>query len=214
MTTAPPSPAPLPSDDRTDASGEAPATRARGWWILGVFAAAVGMVFTSVQLLEKISKAQNADAVLVCDMNAVLSCSTVLDAWQSRVLGVPNALVGLIMFTILFTPALTALLGSRLSPLTTVTMWGLSVFFACFATWFMVQTALVIGALCLWCTAITTSVLLLVLVYTRQTVAARGFGQGAFGRVMAGVVRARQDLLVVGLWWLAVAAVLWFGLAT
>jgi hypothetical protein len=118
------------------------------------------------------------------------------------------------MFTILFTAALVALLGSRLSRLAAVVLWGLTVFFAFFATWFMVQTALVIGALCLWCTAITTSVLLLVIVYTREGVALGGFGQGAFGRAMAGVVRARQDLLVVGLWWLAIAAVLWLGLAT
>lgn len=186
----------------------------RGWWILGVIAGAVGMIFTSVQLLEKISKAKDPGAVLVCDMNAVMSCSTVLDAWQSRVLGVPNSLVGLIMFTILFTAALTPLLGSRHSPRAAAVMWGLTVFFAVFATWFMVQTALVIGALCLWCTAITTSVLLLVVVYTRQGVALGGFGHGAFGRVMAGVVRAGQDLIVVGLWWLAIAAVLWFGLAT
>jgi uncharacterized membrane protein len=172
------------------------------------------MIFTSVQMLEKISKAQNPDAVLICDMNSVMSCSTVLDTWQSRVLGVPNALVGLVMFTVLFTAALTALLGSRLSPLAAAVLWGLTVFFAFFATWFMVQTALVIGALCLWCTAITTAVLLLVIVYTRQTVAIGGFGRGSFGRAMAGAVRSRQDLIVVGLWWLAIAAVLWFGLAT
>lgn len=195
------------------ASSESPQS-ARGWWIVGILAGAVGMVFTSVQLLEKISKASNPGTVLVCDMNSVLSCSTVLDAWQSRVLGVPNSLVGLVMFTILFTGALTALLGSRHAPRTVAVLWGLTVFFAFFATWFMVQTALVIGALCLWCTAITTAVLVLVIVYTREAVALGGFGSGTFGRAMAGAVGAKQDLIVVGLWWLAVALVLWFGLAT
>jgi uncharacterized membrane protein len=186
----------------------------RAWWVLGVIAGGVGMFFTSVQLLEKISKATDPDAVLVCDMNSVLSCSTVLDAWQSRVLGVPNSLVGLILFAILFTGALTALLGSRHAPLTLRVLWGLTVFFAFFASWFMIQTALVIGALCLWCTAITTAVLALVLVYTRTGVTGGAFGEGLFGRTMASAVRARQDLIVVGAWWLVIAIVLWAGLST
>lgn len=183
----------------------------RSWWVLALVAAAVGAVLTSIQLLEKIAKAKDPDVVLACDVNGVLSCSEVLDAWQSRVLGVPNALVGLVIFMVFFAAAALALLGSELSRRALAVLWGLAVFFALFATWFMVQTALVIGALCIWCTGITTAVLLLVLAMTRQGVAGQAFG-GAFGGALTSMVAARQDVIVVAVWWVLIALTLWFGL--
>ena len=76
---------------------------------------------------------------LACDVNAVLSCSNVLLSWQASVLGPPNALIGAIMFTILWSAALGRLLGSTLGSRHVVVLWGLAVFFLCFATWFFIE---------------------------------------------------------------------------
>jgi len=182
------------------------------WWTTGLLAALVGLVLTGVQIMEKLARLANPETPLVCDVSGTLSCSTVLDAWQSRVLGVPNAMVGMVLFTILGSALALSLLGSQLGPAAWRVLWGLSVVFALFSTWFMVQTALVIGAMCLWCAFITTAVLLLVLVMTRSAVASGAFGQGDLGRALTTAVRSGQDAALIVVWWLAIAAVLVFGL--
>ena len=63
-------------------------------------------------------------------------------------------------------------------------LWGLAVFFALFATWFMFQTAFSIGSLCLWCTGIVTMVLAICATLTRIAHRAAAFGAGPFAGLM------------------------------
>lgn len=171
------------------------------------------MALTGLQIVEKITVlADPAGAVLVCDVNAVLSCSRVLDAWQSSVLGPPNALIGAVMFAVLGSGALAGATGSRLAGGYLLGLWALAVGFAGFATWFMAQTAYMIGALCLWCTGITTAILVIVAACTRQ-VAAAGALPGAGGRLLGTMVRSGTDVIVIAGWWLVVAVMLVTGLA-
>src|SRR6478752_8393728 len=86
-------------------------TRARllsdgGLWALALFAALTGLVFTTIQIMERIAILQDPFTRLACDVNSTLSCSQVLTAWQSSVLGPPNAFVGAAMFAILGSAAL------------------------------------------------------------------------------------------------------------
>lgn len=177
------------------------------WWAV-LFASLAGLTFTSVQIVERIAILRSPDLSLACDINAVMSCSNVLEAWQSSVVfGIPNALLGAIMFTILGTSAVGALVGAQPPRGYVRALWGLSLFFAGFATWFMMQTAFVIGALCLWCIGITTAI-------------------GVIGATLTHIAGDRGDLGVVGRsvtqsglswwiwagWWVAVAGLLAVGL--
>ena len=184
----------------------------RPWWWVGLFAALIGMTLTVVQVMEKIAKLKNPKLDLACDVNSKLSCSTVLDTWQSSVLGIPNAIVGLILFTIFATTLLASLTHSHLSKGMWKILWILSVIFAFFSTWFMAQTAFVISAMCLWCAFIATAVLTLLLVVTRSAVNVNAFGSGVFGRAMTSLVQSKQDIVLVGLWWTTIALALFLGL--
>lgn len=116
------------------------------------------------------------------------------------------------MFALLGSAGLGAVLGSRPARAYVALLWGLAVFFAAFATWFMFQTAFVIGSLCLWCTGIVTAVLATCAALTRAANTAQAWGSGRFGRAMATAVDTRLDLIIWAGWWLGIAAMLAVGL--
>jgi uncharacterized membrane protein len=183
----------------------------RAWWVVLV-AAFAGLSFTTVQIMEKITILKDSGAGLVCDISATVSCTNVLNAWQSSVLGPPNALIGAIMFAILGSGALGGVLGGAPGRRYLLVLWGLAVFFAMFATWFMFQTAFVIGSLCLWCTGIVTAVLVICAALTRTANRARAFGTGRFAGLMDTAVKSSLDLIIWGGWWLGIAGMLALGL--
>jgi len=194
-------------------------TRARllsdgGLWALALFAALTGLVFTTIQIMERIAILQDPFTRLACDVNSTLSCSQVLTAWQSSVLGPPSAFIGGAIFAFLGSGALSGLLASTLSRAYLATLWGLSVFFLAFASWFMYETAFGVGALCLWCIGVTTAVVVICGTLTRLADRGNAFGQNRFGGAVAAAVRRRLDLLVWGGWWLGIAALLLIGLGT
>ncbi|MEZ5097515.1 MAG: vitamin K epoxide reductase family protein [Nocardioides sp.] len=177
-------------------------------WSVVTGAALIGAVFTGIQIVEKITILKNPEANLVCDLNTKVSCSTVLDAWQSSVLGPPNSLVGAVMFSVFFSGGLASFLGSRHSRSYVATMWGLAVFFLAFASWFMFETAFSIRSLCPWCVAITTAVVVICVALTRVAAAERAFGDTRLGRLVDRAVASRFDLAFWGAWWLVIAAFL------
>ncbi len=182
-------------------------------WGVVLIACLAGIAFTTIQIVEKIAILKDPFTSLSCDVNETLSCSSVLMAWQSSVLGPPNALIGAVMFAILGSAAFAGLLGSSMRRGYTASMWGLSVFFLCFASWFMFETAFSIRALCLWCTGITTALVVICAAMTRVADRTGALGVGPIGRTVAAAVRSRVDLIIWAGWWLVIAGLLWLGLA-
>jgi len=182
-------------------------------WAVLLASAVLGIVLTTVQIVEKISILKDPFTSLACDVNSTLSCSSVLTAWQSSVLGPPNALIGAIMFALLGSAALGGLLGNAVSRAYLAVLWGLAVFFLCFASWFMFETAFSIGALCIWCVGITTAVVVSCAALTRLADRGAVFGDSAVGRAVGRLVRTGADLTVWAAWWLVIAVALWIGLA-
>lgn len=197
-------------DDGTNAGGAGTTDRAA--WMTVLIAALAGISFTTVQIIDKIAILKNPGTGLVCDVNATLSCSGVIEAWQSSVLGPPNALIGAIMFALLGSAGLAGVLRSSLSPHYLAAMWGLAVFFVMFASWFMYQTAFSIGLLCLWCVGITTAVVIICAALTRIADRAEAFGTGWFGAWVARTVRGYGDLVFWGTWWAVIALLVTIGL--
>jgi uncharacterized membrane protein len=134
----------------------------RAWFGAVAFAAVVGMASTIIQIVERVTLAENADANLLCDINGTFSCGNVLTAWQSSVFGpIPNSAIGLSVFALTLGVGGAGVLGTRLSK----GAWGVATFFAgfmaAFTVWFLAQTAFVIGAVCLYCLVIGTMVLVI-----------------------------------------------------
>lgn len=184
----------------------------RRWWVIALVSALAGVIFTSVQIVEKITILKNPGQILLCDVSPLVSCTNVLEAWQSSVLGPPNALVGAVMFAVFASAGLSGALGSRLARAYVLALWALAVFFLCFASWFMYQTAFTIGSLCLWCTGITTAVIVICAALTRLVVADGALGTGRIAKAFEFLVRAQLDLAIWVGWWFAIAGLVWVGL--
>ncbi len=185
----------------------------RGWWAAVLIAGLAGVVFTGIQIVEKIAISNQPSTVLFCDVNSVVSCSRSLRAWQASVLGPPNALIGAVMFALFASGGLAGVLGSRASRSYLLTLWGLAVFFILFATWFMYATAFQIGSLCIWCTGNFTAVVVICAALTRLNHRQRTLGDGSASRALDLMVRSKGDLIVWAGWWVVLAVLVWAGLS-
>lgn len=74
----------------------------------------IGLVASFWQVVERIFMLKNPGAELSCNLNPILDCGTVLGNRWSALFGFPNALLGIVMFTILFTIGLMLLNGIAL----------------------------------------------------------------------------------------------------
>jgi len=116
-----------------------------------VLGGVIGMAAAFLQTTEKIALLKNKDAILVCDLNSVFSCTNVLNAWQSSVFDFPNSLMCMALFTIFASVALVGASGGILPRKLRLTIQGLSLLTLLFALWFLTQSIYVINALCILC---------------------------------------------------------------
>jgi len=190
---------------RPDSDAPVAPVRMRPWGWLVLVASAIGTVSGSITIMDKIALLKDPAAGSFCDISSTVGCSPVLLAWQSSVLGPPNALLGVIMFAILGTAGAVVASNGRLVPAFHTAMLGLSVFFGLFLTWYMYEVAFSIGSLCPFCTVCAAAVLTTV-VGTNRLAAANGFG------LAQRLARGSWDVLIVIGWAAIIAAMLYSGI--
>lgn len=173
----------------------------RGVWLLVALGGLLGTISAAWQTVDRIAYAGRADAQLICDVNEVLSCSSVFSHWQSSAFGVPNSIIALPVFAAVLFTGLAGLLGSHLSGPYLAGMLGLVLFMAGFITWYLQQSAFAIGVLCLLCAACATSIVLAGVGLTRAAAHAGSFGRGRAGRELSLFVAAGADVVA----WLGLA---------
>ena len=184
------------------------------WFVAVGVASVVGMAATSAQLVERIKLAEDPNASLLCDINGTFACGNVLTSWQSSVFGpIPNAVIGLAVFTVMLTFAGGALLGVTMS----CRAWGavafLATFMAGFTLWFLSSTAFSIGQACLYCLLIAVMVLTLNVSLWRIGYASHFLdGAGLLSRTARWIVSGGTDVFVWGGLAIVMAAVLVLGL--
>lgn len=180
-----------------------PTTKPWGWLVAA--ASGIGVVSGSITVVDKIALLKDPTAGSVCDISSTVGCTPVLEAWQSSVLGPPNALLGVIMFAALATFGAVWATGGRVAAGLTNAMLGLSVFFALFLTWYMYEVAFSVGSLCPFCTVCAAGVLT-TLVGVNRLAAAQGNGPAT--RLAAG----GWDVLIALGWAAIIAAMLFSGI--
>jgi uncharacterized membrane protein len=112
--------------------------------------------------------------ILACSGTGELSCTAVTTSPQSLVLGIPVALLGLgffVIMSILTSPPV----WRRAERWLALTRSVLAVVGMLFVFWLIAAEVLVIGHICLWCTAVHVVMITLLLVLTRATPAQQGF---------------------------------------
>lgn len=104
--------------------------------------------------MEKIHLLENPNAQLICNLNPLLSCGSVILSKQAAAFGFPNPYLGLAAYAVLVTVGMAMLAGA------TFKRWfwlGLQVgatFGVLFVHWLFYNSVYVIGKLCLFCMAV------------------------------------------------------------
>lgn len=120
-------------------------------WLALVAGAAVGGVASFLQIIERIQWAERPQTPLICDINNAFSCSNVFGAWQSSVFGFSNSIMCLVFFGVLLGFGLAGLYSTELRKNIRLVMHFFALFFLAFGAWYIEQTMLAIGSLCIYC---------------------------------------------------------------
>lgn len=193
------------TDQRAEAVVDTPTRSPARWGWLVFIASAIGVISGSITIVDKIALLKDPASGSFCDISSTVGCTPVLLAWQSSVLGPPNALLGVIMFAILATGGLVVATGGRLTRGMTTGLLGLATFFAAFLTWYMFEVAYSIGSLCPFCTVCAAGCLTTLVGVNRLAAANRL----PLARRLA---RGNLDALIAIGWAAVIAAMLFSGI--
>lgn len=117
----------------------------------------LGLIGSFVLSIEAWQIAANSSRTFSCDVSDVLSCSTVAQTWQARVLGFPNAYLGIMFEALVLSVSVAMVAGVRFPRWY---MLGVELVYTvaiAFALWLFSQSFFVIHVLCPWCLLITVT---------------------------------------------------------
>lgn len=127
----------------------------------------MGMMAAIVISIEKIHLLEDPDAELLCSINPVYSCQSVITSEQASVLGFSNEFIGIGFFGGLLALSLVLISGGTyakwLHKLTWLGLAGAMIF----VLWFFYQSVYTIGALCVYCSIVWFATWSLFVGYTR-----------------------------------------------
>ena len=135
----------------------------RGWrhgatwtYLIMLLASAVALVVSFVLSAETLELARNPGQKLNCDVNAVLSCSTVAESWQAEIvkfagLSYPNAFFGIAAESVFVTIAVIGLARIAVPRWFAICTWLGGLAALAYSYWLTSQSLFVINALCPWC---------------------------------------------------------------
>jgi uncharacterized membrane protein len=183
-------------------------------WVTMLVASVASLVASFVLAVEALHLAENPNAELGCDINAVLSCGTVASSWQASVLGFPNAFLGLVTEPVVLTIAVAALAGVRFPRWFMFAAQVVYTVGLAFAYWLFHQAMFEIGALCPWCLLITLATTLVFFEMTYVNIRDDNlYLPRRIQSALTSLVRSNLDLVLVVVWILALvlAVVLRYG---
>ena len=175
----------------------------------------IGLVTSFVLSIEAWQLAANSSARFGCDISSVLSCSAVAQTWQARILGFPNAFLGIFFEAVVLAISIAIFSGvkfPRWYMLGTNLLYTIALFFA---FWLFGQSYFIIQVLCPWCLLITLTTTLVFGGITRiniregvipapeglRRIVAQGLDWALWGLIVFGVlamVAAKYGLKLLG----------------
>ena len=153
----------FPGELVADATLDAAYTKPRGWrhgatwtYLIMLAASAVALVVSFVLSAETLKLARNPGQKLSCDVNAVMSCSTVAESWQAEIvrfagLSFPNAFFGIAAESVFVTIAVIGLTKVAVPRWFALCTWLGGLAALAYSYWLTSQSLFVINALCPWC---------------------------------------------------------------
>jgi uncharacterized membrane protein len=183
-------------------------------WVTMLIASAASLVASFVLAIDALRLAEDPTADLGCNINAVISCGTVAGAWQSSLLGFPNAFLGLVTEPVVITIAVASLGGVRFPRWFMFSAQVVYTVGLVFAYWLFHQAMFDIGALCPWCLLITLATTLVFFEMTYVNIRDDNlFLPRRAQSTLTSLVRSNLDLMAVVAWilFLVLAVVLKYG---
>ncbi|MEE6272879.1 vitamin K epoxide reductase family protein [Georgenia sp. MJ206] len=172
-------------------------------WLLTI-GGAIGLWAAVMLVLSERAVRIDPDTALACDLNPLVGCGDFIVSWQAAALGVPNALLGTIAFTLLTVTGVVLLGGARLQRWYWVGLMVGVVLAAGVITWFQFQSMAVLRGLCPYCMVVWAVTIPIVV-----NVLARGF-QAGHVPAPEGLRRflVRERWLVVAAWYLVLVGLI------
>jgi uncharacterized membrane protein len=161
----------------------------------------VGLVASMMLTIDRFRLLQDPNTQLACNLSPFIACGPVMTSRAGELFGFPNALLGIIGFTVVITSGAALLAGAQLRRWYWRGLQAGVLAAAVFITWLQTQTFYVIGALCLWCLLVWTVTIPLVVALTLHNLAAGHLGT----RLRPIGCRLRPyTITVVAVWYLIV----------
>ncbi|WP_369000499.1 vitamin K epoxide reductase family protein [Candidatus Nanosynbacter sp. TM7-074] len=131
---------------------------------------ALGLLASFMLSIEALILAKNSHAVLSCDLNSVLSCSTVASHWSATILGFPNSFIGVMTLPVMVTIAVALLAGAKFPKWFMQAAQAGAIAGMVFAAWMFYMSYIEIGALCPWCLTLDVGMTLIFFGLTRYNI--------------------------------------------
>ena len=185
---------------------ESGVSRVVGWaltvgGLLGLWAATI-LTIDKISLLQ--DKIDGKTTQLACNLNAFVSCSSVMDSDQAHVFGFANSIFGVAAFAVVLILGVLMVARVELPEFVWVGLQAGVVFGIGFVTWLQYQSIYDIGKLCPYCMVVWAA-----MIPTFVVVTARNLRSWAPGSAISRFV-SDWTLLIVVLWYVAVIAAIWF----
>ena len=194
----------------------------RGWrhgstwtYLVMLIASAVALIVSFVLSAETLQMARHPGEKLGCDVNGVVSCTTVAQSWQAEIIhfgdmSFPNAFFGIAAESVFVTIAVIGLARVAVPRWFALCTWLGGLAALAYAYWLFTQSMYVIHALCPWCLALMFSTTIQFMALSHATVSVQGL-PGADSGAGAGLrkyYRLSFDLMVDVLWIVVLVAMI------
>lgn len=119
-------------------------------WVLTLGGAA-GLYASWSMTIEKLHLLENPDYVAPCDVNAFITCTSVMGFPQSAIFGFPNQLIGMVGFAVVLTLGVLGLSQVRFPQWILNGLWAGTFIAIIWVHWLAYHSIFVINLLCPWC---------------------------------------------------------------
>lgn len=185
----------------------------KGWrheaiWTYAVMlvASAIALIASFVLSAETLELARNPGESLACDVNGILSCSSVMQSWQAEIvqfagLSYPNAFFGIAAESVFITVAVVGMCRVAVPRWFAACTWLGGLAALAYSYWLFYQSMFVINALCPWCLTLMFSTTIQFMALSHATVAVRRLPARAKG--LRTYYRLNIDVMIDVVWILA-----------
>ena len=180
-------------------------------YLVALMASAVALFVSFILAAETLQLARHPGSALVCDVNSVLSCSTVAKSWQAELihfgsLSFPNAFFGIAAESVFVTIAVLGLARVPVPRWFAACTWFGGLAALVYAYWLFTQSLYVINALCPWCLLLMFATTIQFMAFSHATVAVQTMpARAGWTRTY---YRLNYDLMVDVVWIVALLALI------